>query len=128
MLLSGCVSAWILETGKPEHLSSRREIIQHYRQPVSRGLVSDGSKAASQLLKRYPEAHYYELYQYRGLVQDEQGASGAATANAITLGAGEAIALPFALLDRATGFRKEHSFVAGYGQDHRFMTFFKLPD
>ena|GEM_PF-5942967 len=62
----------------------------------------------------YPIVKTYEVFHHHGLMKNPERAAATATVNAITLGTGEAISLPFTAAERLVGISKHHYFVVTY--------------
>ncbi|QQL46000.1 hypothetical protein [Sulfuriroseicoccus oceanibius] len=139
--LSSCVSAWVYNAGDSfEEPKDRATAMARYGDPVLSGrwnkntplkqaIDQDAPTSYSSLsgdLSNRPWFHHYDVFVFRGKASAPQTAGGAATLNAVTLGTGEVIALPFALLDvTATPF-KSHYLFAAYNANERRVYFKKM--
>jgi len=131
--LNSCVSAWITQTGKTEVIAtSRAEAEAAYGKPIKTGRLEKNDELQKSLrwydnfVPRKGGITKYEIYRYTGLMKDREFGSGAATANAVTLGTSEVIGIPSALVNRATGVGKTHHFFAGYLGNDRLVIFERM--
>ena len=116
-ITSGCVSAVIAQSGKEElfYPRDREQIVSTYGAPISSGRAKSGTNTKGTAT--------WEVFQYDGLMRDDDFANGAATAGAVTLGVSEVVSLPSVILNRAGSAATKHLFLAEYrpnGEVHRF--------
>jgi hypothetical protein len=119
-LLAGCVSAAIAQTGKqeirfPRH---RKQITEAYGEPILAGRAIPGLNTKGTVR--------WEIYEYNGMMRDEEFANASGTAGAVTLGISEVISLPSVALNRAQSASARHLFLAEYRSDGSIHPFRRI--
>ena len=118
--LSGCVSAVIAQTGKEEirFPRNREQIVTAYGKPVLTGSAIPGLSSR--------ETVRWEVYEYHGLMRDNDFANSAATAGGVSLGVSEVISLPSVALNRAASASRNHLFLAEYQRNGHIHPFKRI--
>jgi hypothetical protein len=103
LVASGCISAWIdIHTGKYREQMFEPQTRESIRAKLGEPLqsyASEGERPAACVMPA--EAVACDVFKVRGKIANSFDGSSEATANAITLGAGEVIILPITLLNVA---------------------------
>ena len=100
---AGCISAWIdMGTGKYRALRFEPQTRDTIREEMGPPFESYPSDRPMQFVLELPQrAVAYDVFKVTGKIANAHDGSSEATLNAITLGAGEAIAIPLTLINVA---------------------------